>query len=752
LPDGASVTFSVNDAPPPFTTVMTIDNLDGAAAGEYELRITGNTAGGMQRQTVARLSIIRNLPAPVTLRSPANGECDVHCMSLLIWEAASTATTYELEVATDSGFADVVHAVTVSRTRHRVDPPLDALTSYYWRVRAVNDCGAGPYSPVFGFTTPAWTGSVLRVPAEQTTIQAAIDAAQDGDVVLVADGTYKGTGNRDLHVDGKAITVCSTGGPELCVIACENAGVGFILASGETAATVVDGFTIRAGNCFYSGGGILIAGSSPTISDCHILDNWARLDGGGIYCTDGNPLIVDCTFSGNNVRYGGGGLFCDNDSDVTLIGCTFSRNIAGYYAGGGVASYDGALTITDSTIAENRINGGHNYSGGGGLCCSNTTLVLTNCRVLGNTAGSTGYHGCGGGIMCNNGNAVVTACTFSLNQARSGGGGIALSGTDSASIADCTITGNRASYGGGTYCRGAGTTNVVNCAITGNMAYYSGGGVYCEDTVFVNCTIADNATMSPFGGGVYCHCDGVYSELVNCIVWDNNPDGLFADGDDLIVRYCDLQGGWPGLGNIDADPFFVAAGHWEDPATPSDPWDDVWVAGDYHLTAESPCVNRGDNEAPGLPAQDLDGQPRIQMCRVDMGVDETPHIGSDCNENGVADACDVEQGTSPDCNDNLVPDECDVASGSSPDTNANGVPDECEVCPGDSNCDGHVDWRDIEYFLAALVSEHEWECRFSETPPCPYLNNDVNADGAVTWKDVDPLVVLMNTTCPRGRR
>ncbi|MCK4341558.1 MAG: hypothetical protein KAY37_07545 [Phycisphaerae bacterium] len=72
------------------------------------------------------------------------------------------------------------------------------------------------------------------------------------------------------------------------------------------------------------------------------------------------------------------------------------------------------------------------------------------------------------------------------------------------------------------------------------------------------------------------------------------------------------------------------------------------------------------------------------------------------------------------------------------------------VCPGDSNCDGSISWRDIDFFVAAMNDNvAAWEAMFAPgTPDCSFDNNDVNADGTVSWRDIDPLVALMNTTCP----
>ncbi len=71
------------------------------------------------------------------------------------------------------------------------------------------------------------------------------------------------------------------------------------------------------------------------------------------------------------------------------------------------------------------------------------------------------------------------------------------------------------------------------------------------------------------------------------------------------------------------------------------------------------------------------------------------------------------------------------------------------ACRGDANCDGGINWRDIDYFVAAMSGEQSWRDMFLPgTPGCTYANNDVNGDGVVNWRDIDPFVAVMGTSCP----
>ena len=151
-PAGATVDFDVNHQVPPFTSVMTVGNLAGAAPGEYHILITG-TSISKQRSTSVKLGISDSIPAAPVLTSPPNGAEDVSRTPTLTWEESSQALDYDLEVAQDSGFLDVVYSTTVADTSHTVGTQLDSLTEYYWHVRAVNGCGDSGFSSPFSFTT-----------------------------------------------------------------------------------------------------------------------------------------------------------------------------------------------------------------------------------------------------------------------------------------------------------------------------------------------------------------------------------------------------------------------------------------------------------------------------------------------------------------------------------------------------------------------------------------------------------------------
>jgi PKD repeat protein len=188
-------------------------------------------------------------------------------------------------------------------------------------------------------------GATIRVPTDYPTIQAGIDAAVDGDIVIVADGTYVGPGNKDLDFNGKAITVQSENGPESCVIDLQGNGRGFYFHSGETKSSVLSGFTITNGMADYGGG--IRCSSEPTITNCKIIGNTAERSGGGIFCAVRSCTITNCMII-NNTAILGGGVYISH-ARIQITNCTITGNRA-TSQGGGMYVNDSAANITNSIL------------------------------------------------------------------------------------------------------------------------------------------------------------------------------------------------------------------------------------------------------------------------------------------------------------------------------------------------------------------------------------------------------------------
>lgn len=181
------------------------------------------------------------------------------------------------------------------------------------------------------------------------TIQEGIDAASDGDLVLVLPGTYVGSGNVNLDFHGRSIVVKGAEGAAATIIDCEHRtsdrGVDF--RSGEVATSVLHGFTIENSNC-EGGAAIRIgAGCSPTIKNCVVRNNVAPVFGGGI-CTYGGGTMVSCAIIDNTAQAGAGMYF--RGTQMALINCTIAGNIA-TSSGPAIRSLsDGVITIRNSIV------------------------------------------------------------------------------------------------------------------------------------------------------------------------------------------------------------------------------------------------------------------------------------------------------------------------------------------------------------------------------------------------------------------
>ncbi|MHC4140343.1 MAG: right-handed parallel beta-helix repeat-containing protein [Planctomycetota bacterium] len=574
-------------------------------------------------------------------------------------------------------------------------------------------------------------------------IQEAIGSAAEGDLVLVAPGTYY---EEAISFLGRAITLRSSDGPEATTIdgtgqVSDSALV--ICDSGEGPDTVLDGFTITGG---WGGGGMHNVNSSPTVSNCRFVANYSWPDGGGMYNLDSSPIVTDCIFDGNvsfgvygggmhnensspivtncifthnQADWGGGGLSSVN-STLVLVDCNFSDNFGGGVVGGGVLSVGSSLTVDNCTFSGNN---------GSGLATGGGTIALSNSLFDGNTRGTSI-----GGLSV----AVITKCVYSGN-----GRGLWLTTGSSATVSACSFDGHSSSTGiynesanltvrdcTLTNCAGGIVNNeggngpvaisplVVNCVFVGNTTSYYGDGSsdgaamvnWGSSPTLINCTFAGNVAAG-LGGAIANYTlevpdDGdfgpvfipSYPLLANCILVRNSPAQIFDDtsypswSSASTVNHSSVEGGWSGdgFGNHDADPMFFR--------NPDPGPDGVWGTndedfGDLHLQQGSPCIDAGDNTAvPEGIATDLDGNPRFVD---DPEREDCWQAPGECGDPPVVDMGAYEFQA-------LLP------------------------CPWDLNGDGVVDHHD----LLALINSFG---------PCDGCPEDLNGDGIVNGKDVAEL-------------
>jgi len=235
-------------------------------------------------------------------------------------------------------------------------------------------------------------------------IQEAIVAANNGDTVIVADGTYNGSGNRDIEFKGKAVTVRSQNGPDNCIIDCQGTEMephrGFYIHEGEDANSILEGFTITNGNIPSSqweatnGGGAILCHGSPVIRNNKITGNSAYY-GGGICCW-GSASIMNNLVSENTAQLGGG-IFTWENYPATIINNTISQNWAEQQGGGIAISGEDQAAIIGNVIV-----GNGTFGEGGGIRVISAVTDITNNTIAGNTASS------GGGVFGDS--AAVTNC------------------------------------------------------------------------------------------------------------------------------------------------------------------------------------------------------------------------------------------------------------------------------------------------------------------------------------------------------
>lgn len=408
--------------------------------------------------------------------------------------------------------------------------------------------------------------------------------------------------DQDAVLDGFTVTAENRYPP-----ACNDDDFGaaaVLVKSGQP--TIID-CTFYNGDC-----GIWNAAGSPAVIDCVFNDisgcGVANTEGGGPVITNciskhsthgvynaeaGHAVVTDCTFEGNDsgvsidrssatlancvFKYSGDcGVDAYRSDSLALTNCTFEQNCDGPGSYGAIRSLRSSLKLTDCAFIRNNVRAIYNLT--------RSSLTLSRCRFVGNVGNS---------AIRSTGDATLYDCTFEGNSTRHAGG--AISGTGNLALYNCRFSGNSARRDAGAI-DALGNLTAIGCIFSGNSVEWGAGAISAGRAVLSHCTFAGNQgdrwntanAIEPMGSSPSS------MKLVHCIIWNGEqPIGMWpTEEPPVTITYSNIQGGWPGEGNIEVDPCFVDPGYWADandpkvPADPNDP-DAIWIDGDYHLQSQA---------------------------------------------------------------------------------------------------------------------------------------------------------------------
>lgn len=472
-----------------------------------------------------------------------------------------------------------------------------------------------------------------------TSLQDALDLAQVGNEIWIAQGTYKPDVGKNLSIGDRFVAFELKSG-----VAIKGGYAGLGHADPNTREIAVYR-TVLSGDL--NGDDRAIWGSYDLYSDIWRTDNSLHVV--SARNADSATLLEGVTITAGNGIEGAG--ICLIHSDPVISRCTIRANRAGQLSGDGLDGWGQGAAIS-CYLSEPMFLGCtflSNWAGGqgGGLYSVESSPVLVSCAFLDNQSGVQG-----GAMYGEDTNSVWVDCTFHANWSCDGGAVYNDEGGYSR-LTNCGFFGNAGHGSGGAVFDASQGLEITNSVFSGNLAQVEGGAMVLMGgpAVLANCTFNRNVAEGKQAGQILA-VRGTTASLSNCILWDHAggaPEQITVAGTvgnpaELIVEYCDVAAGVDGImrqggtasvawggGNIDADPRF------------QDPLGRDQVAGteddDLRVRSGSPCVDAGDNTAVPADADDLDlDDDRLE--RIPFDLDGRPRFADhpDTADTGWPDA------------------------------------------------------------------------------------------------------------------